>query len=87
MTETVQSSADKPISYRWVLERIVLPMSLPLFAGWLSYIQLQIADINVNIKSIEQRVTTNTVNSGVVVDRLDRIENKLDSLIDRQIVR
>lgn len=76
------SSADQPISYRWALERVLIPIVMTGGTIWLTYINVQVADIKASIAELDRQVTTNTTNNQNSSESLKRIESKLDRLIE-----
>jgi len=56
MTGLTQSSADRPVSYRWILERIIIPIVILGFGAWMTALNARITAINVSVQTLEQKV-------------------------------
>lgn len=69
---------DSYNGYRFFVEKIFLPLMPWLIASlfaFLTYLQVQVQDLRID-------VTKNKTTSDNVVERLDRIETKLDRIIE-----
>lgn len=76
-----------PLNYRWIVEFVLLPVLFLGFGAWMTSMNAQIANINKSITELEIRSNTSITNLSNISPRLDRIEDKLDAVIDRQIPR
>lgn len=73
-----------PISYRWLVELILLPIIFMGFAAWMTSMNTQIADIKQTIAELSAKSAASDANFSNLVPRLDRIENKLDAVISQR---
>lgn len=81
----MEKSVLDDMSFRWVMERIALPIIFLGLSAWMTSMNLQIRELQVNISSINSRVSTSEVNQVNMSSQLQRIETKLDKVIEREI--
>lgn len=70
------------IDLRWVIERILLPVIFFGFVTWLTSINLKIQALETEIKQISITVASANVQREEMINRLNRIEGKLDRVIE-----
>lgn len=81
-----------PINYRWLVEFIMLPLIILGFGAWLTAMNAKIAELQLEVAKlnnfqVENRTNIKNINGKIdreVSGRLDRIDAKLDAIIDRQ---